>query len=201
MMHSQLLTQIRAETRPLHQRLEQVTEGENLMGSAFDLAHYKQLLLSHYWYHLEVARHISACKDSSKQAILDWPECKRIMALAHDLKKLNIDMADLEQNRPAALPIHSWGFAMGLCYVSEGSALGNQQIFKALSKHDSFQNLGVDEFFSCSKSGLSERWKTFLGLLANVSSNEHESTIRGAISGFQYFEKLYLSLHSSKIVA
>ena len=189
---------MRTVTAPSHKRLEKITEGDKLLNEGFDLAHYKRLLMSHYLFHLEIARHISACSDSQQIKILDWPACVRIPALAEDLSKLGIDKATLKDMYHERLPLHSQGFAIGLCYVAEGSALGNQQIYKALSKHQAFMDLGIKSFLEVSGTGLSKRWKSLLEIIASLPPDQHPSTIQGASSGFRLFEDIYKRLKPIK---
>ena len=193
-LKSELLNQIRTVTAPCHKRLEKITGGNKLLKEGFELAHYKRLLMSHYLFHLEIARHIFACSDSLEEKILDWPECVRIPALAKDLSKLGFDKEKLNDLHNERLSLHSQGFAIGLCYVAEGSALGNQQIYKALSKQRAFMDLEINEFLEVSGTGLSKRWRSFLEIIASLPPRHHLATIHGASSGFRFFEELYIKL-------
>ena len=189
-----IITQIRLQTRSLHEQLENTTEGHKFFEGTFDRSHYIRFLQSHYLFHMEIARHVGACDSMNTNSILDWPNCERISALKTDLKSLGFERHEMGGGVSDRLTVHSSGFAAGLVYVSEGSSLGNQQIYKALSKKEAFLELGAKQFFEVSIKGPSERWKAFLHLLSLRPVSQHEAIVEGAKKGFQYFGQLYSKL-------
>ena len=190
-MISTFLRQLREKTHPIHQRLEQTTNGHQLM-KAFEPAGYTTLLQCHYWYHLEVAHQLSAHPEFSDRPLLDWPACARIDALEADLRSLSLSQTLPHPSVPK-LAVESPAFAVGMCYVSEGSCMGNQQMYRAFQPQASFQSLGADRFFRESSIGFSSRWKEFLQRMIPYGEAAYEELEAGALAGFARFETLFLS--------
>ncbi|MEO1049309.1 MAG: biliverdin-producing heme oxygenase [Bacteroidota bacterium] len=179
------LTDLRQATRPSHDALEQLTEGGKLMDDQPDLNIYKKLLATHYRFHLEVSRQVK----SHNIEVLDWPECNRIAALKNDLDQLNIDA----NNQDITLPISSPSFAIGLCYVSEGSCMGNQMMLNSLKDNSTFQSWQADHFLSSCKESFGERWKDFKAIMQPYGESDYASLEAGALAGFDLFAQLWKS--------
>lgn len=186
---------LRAATKEAHQSLEALTGGEQMIRGELDQTQYQRLLGSHFLYHQELARHFTRMEPST-QAILDWPACKRIPALQTDLKQLHVV---LQASDFSQLDLRSPAFTMGLCYVSEGSCLGNQQLLRALQSQPTFVSWKADHFFQSCREGFGERWKTFLSLLHPYGESSYPDLEAGAVAGFDYFKQLWteLSVHTS----
>ena len=184
---SELLNSIRIATRPLHDELEQLTGANYMIGNQLDWSVYERLLITHYLFHQEVARHF-AHFTSGQPPVLDWPACKRILALELDLKILGLE------TEPVGAPQisrSSFAFALGLCYVAEGSCMGNLQLLKAMKRYEDFQQRGAFHFFESCKSDFSVRWKAFLELLETHENASNSEVVEGAIEGFEYFAELW----------
>lgn len=184
---SPLLSSIRIATRPLHDNLEQLTGANYMMEDQLDWSVYERLLITHYLFHQEVARHFTQII-SGHPSVLDWPACKRIIALERDLKILK------HETDPVGVPqidVSSFAFALGLCYVAEGSCMGNIQLLKAMKKYEDFQQRGAFHFFESCKSDFSVRWKMFLAQLETHGNTSSSVVVEGAIEGFKYFAELW----------
>jgi heme oxygenase len=191
MMDQQLLHNLRAQTRPLHDRLEAIVDGARLMKPPFDQPHYARLLRAHLAFNLSVNEQFASGMPFEVR-IPAWPEADRVTALKEDLKALDVNAAG--EGMPAMPLAENAAFVAGLCYVAEGAAMGNQMIYKALLQHPEFAALGADRYMQQSKAGLSGRWKAFQQVLGHYLKVSEESVIAGAKAGFLHFEGIWLAL-------
>lgn len=189
-MDPQLLQNLRAETRPLHDRLEATVDGARLMKPPFDRAHYARLLQAHLAFNLSVNEQFKAGMRFDV-AVPSWPDEGRVAALREDLEVLDVNTAE---GMPAIAPAESAAFVAGLCYVAEGAAMGNQMIHKALQQQPEFTALGAEQYMQQSKAGLSGRWKAFQQALAHYLRADETAVIAGAKAGFRHFERIWLAL-------
>ena len=185
-----LLASLRERTRPLHDAVESLTGGERFLTGEFDPDHYCHFLLTHYLYHLEVARQVAAWP-SLEGNVLDWPDSSRIDGLRDDLDRLGLREATLQTLAPITLPLRSPGYALGLCYVSEGSVLGSKRMYEGLRANSHFNQIRADRFFRIGKEGMGGRWKTFLEILLDEAENHRDEVEEGAVAGFELFGRIW----------
>ncbi len=181
------LRNLRKTTKPAHCELEELTEGNKLLSGDFDAHHYARLLQSHLAFHQELARHVV---HTVGEPLLDWPDCARIPALAHDLGQLGLGVA---LTSDLTLPLQTEAYTLGLCYVAEGSCMGNMQLHRALAKHEDFQALEADHFYLSCGAGFKARWQSFLQRLAHAGDHAYLELEKGAVDGFGYFGRLWRS--------
>ncbi|MEQ8706930.1 MAG: biliverdin-producing heme oxygenase [Phaeodactylibacter sp.] len=197
-MDKQRLQNLRAATRPLHDRLESLVDGARLMEPPFDPLHYAKLLKAH----LGFTRLINAqfTQDISFEVALPtWPDTARMQDIEADLKALGVSVPE---QAPDSLAISSpnAAFVVGLCYVAEGAAMGNQMMHKALLQLPAFRALDAQRYLQSSKDGLSARWKTFQKVLGHYLIEEEPVVIEGAKTGFSQFENIWASLEASSSI-
>ncbi|MEM9986053.1 MAG: biliverdin-producing heme oxygenase [Bacteroidota bacterium] len=181
------LEHLRMATRPAHTRLERLTEGNKLLSGDFEVHHYGRLLRSHLAYHRELSRHVA---HTVTEPLLDWPDCARIPALAHDLESLGLTG---KVSPGLTLPLQSEAYTLGLCYVAEGSCMGNMQLHRALSRHEHFQALEADHFYLSCGTGFRARWQSLMQRLAHPGAHAYPELEKGALDGFDYFGRLWRS--------
>lgn len=191
-MAPEYLNNLRAATRQAHESLETLTQSHKLIEQDVpDRKVYETLLTCHYLFHKEVARHVEATL-SDGAALLDWPACNRIPALKADLDKLGVTLTEPGKEN---LPTQSLAYAVGLCYVAEGSCLGNQQMLKVLSAKPEFNNWQADNFFLSCREGFGQRWRTFMGLMEPHGTENYQQLEAGGVDGFKLFERLWLTYY------
>ncbi len=186
------LQSIRKATRDAHEELESIVGTQSLGKEHFDLNNYTSLLTCHFHMHHEVARHFNALESQVSSFPLDWPDCKRIHFLEEDLQQLKA----LPASPLTRIPLRSLPFALGLCYVVEGSCMGNAQLWKMLRGNETFMRLGAYRFLAHCKEGLSERWKSFLPYMETYGADRYEELEEGAMKGFDGFKSLWLQVHT-----
>lgn len=178
------LHKIRSATQPAHQALEQLTESERLLTDTPDKSLYTRLLLTHFQYHIELGRLVQ----HARLEILDWPSCSRIAALRADLRQLQIS----PQSSAHTISYRSAAYVMGLCYVSEGSCLGNQMMHNKMKESQVFLSWQADRFFMSCREGFAQRWKSFLQLMEPYGEQHYAELEAGCLAGFELFKKLWL---------
>ncbi|MEO9870314.1 biliverdin-producing heme oxygenase [Ekhidna sp.] len=180
------LTNLRNATRKAHERLELLTESD-LFFEQPSKAYYSKLLQTHYYHHLTIAKHTTAIANDGNK-ILDWPDCIRLDALRKDLSQLGVEVSDsidISTTKPAA-------YVVGLCYVSEGSCMGNQMMLQALKKHEEFNSWQASYFFESCKKDFGIRWKSFLEAMHPYGEHDYDKLESGSLHGFELFEKIWL---------
>lgn len=189
----QYLSNLRAATQNAHKELERITGSETVMNE-ITLNWYVKMLSVHLLHHSTIANHL---KENHISTILDWPLCSRIPALQKDLEQLNEQAPD----KPSFVqfPSKSYAFAIGLCYVSEGSCMGNQMMYKQFKRNEQFVLWGASSFFQeCSKDW-GVRWKAFMQIMHEVGSSDYKQLEKGALFGFQHFGELWKSRSSPSV--
>ena len=187
------LVKLRTATQASHKELEQITESESAI-NGIDLEWYTHFLKTHLYHHKVIADHLTK---NHIEDILDWPKCRRISALEQDLLQLTGYASD--NNSFIPLPSNTFAFAVGLCYVSEGSCMGNQMMYKHFRSDEQFQSWQASSFFKECANEWGMRWKAFRAIMDEVGNSNYEELEKGAIFGFQRFGKLWKKDQSNSI--
>lgn len=188
-MDQQLLQNLRIATRPAHDRLEDIVDGARLMNPPFDPAHYACLLRAHLEFNRLVNQQFSS-DIHFERAVPSWPDKERIKALREDLKSLGAYAPEAGPVNVSTV-LENAAYVVGLCYVAEGAAMGNQMIYKALQQFPAYKALNAERYMQISKAGLSARWKNFQTALEAYLTLDEASVIAGAKAGFQHFEYIW----------
>lgn len=189
----QSLTRLREATRTVHKSLETLTNSDDLLYSKPDLKHYQSFLASQYVLHKTVeSRTTKLMEHAPNTQWLDWPTCHRTRALEADLHTLAFST---EYSCERQAPEDSHAQLLGLVYVCEGSCIGNQRLFTALSKHKNFRDWDSSQFLRSCKCGFSERWKTIVAAIdklatqgSPVDGSGYDDIEQGALEGFDIFK-------------
>ena len=107
-----LLAALRTATRPLHNALEHHVNGRRLFADVFDAPHYRRFVRTHAAFHRLAAVVTANIADRPAPALLDWPDCDRLDALADDLAALALSDDASVDGHAVALPCTN-GFATG----------------------------------------------------------------------------------------
>ncbi|RMM39673.1 Heme oxygenase [Pseudomonas syringae pv. aptata] len=160
-----LLDALRAETRPLHVKLEKRMP---FFSPALDHALYLRLLQAYYGFYapLEAILHGSALIPAELIPV----ERVKTPVLVEDLRALGLSDHDIGQlPRCERLPtVDSAGACLGVMYVLEGATLGGQVLRREINRR-----LGLDEqrgtaFLDVYGALTGPRWKAFLNHLDDV---------------------------------
>lgn len=183
------LENLRAATTDAHRELELYAHSPNLLSNSPTKEIYKKLIQAHYTFHLHIASLFRM--HSSITPILDWPNCARIDELRKDLMDLDLVVKPLNVTHNFNSTINQ-AYVFGICYVSEGSCLGNQMMLKHLEKSEIFNSWNAKSFFESCTVNFKERWQTFLKEMHHFGINNYEDLETGALDGFAYFKQCLL---------
>ena len=179
------LKALRLATRNAHTAVERASGVKSLFSNSPDLNVYKRLIATHYFYHLVVAKNTATMAKVKNTFILDWPDCSRISQLENDLSLLG-----MSTQKESFIPQYtSPAFTVGLCYVSEGSCLGNQMIYRSLKGNPVFEAWGAAEFLKGCTDSIHQRWASFLEVMSVYGQNHYEELEKGAMAGFSLFQQ------------
>ncbi|MEM7110311.1 MAG: biliverdin-producing heme oxygenase [Bacteroidota bacterium] len=181
------LEKLRNATKPLHDELEVLTASDSMLDKV-SLPAYRRFLSIHYLHHLLIAKQIQ----EAKLQILDWPECIRIAALQKDLEMLNADVSFADEMISDMDLRHSSQEAcVGLCYVSEGSSMGNRMMLKHFKQDKHFRSWNADNFLSSSDRNFKKRWQSLLTMIHEAGEKNYGNLEAGGLFGFQSFATLW----------
>lgn len=158
-----MLTNLREETRKLHEKLE----GNNLASRIIDHS------ISREEYAILLYQNLLACAkvEDAIREFLPSEDISKTDKLRRDLKDLGVKQADA-----------SWDFqfdcaneaeAIGAAYVIEGSAMGGMMIGREIPNCEALKDLPAQHFFSGSRDA-AKGWNVFLKRLRNSSFSEAE---------------------------
>lgn len=177
-----MIERLKAETRELHEQIEDKNLARKIMDHSIDLNTYKILLLQNYIAYRETETEI--------QKFLPGYEGKKHRQLRQDLAQLGVS-----ENIPAKNGIfecHSKAEALGAAYVVEGSALGGMVLAKNLQKCTALAEVPRHFFFNGDKNNMQD-WKAFKEELENChfTPSEEELAIEKAKDTFRFFEHIF----------
>jgi heme oxygenase len=159
-----LLERLKTETRPAHDRIEQVVDIESRLTS---LVAYRSLLARFYGFHA-----VWEPRAAALIADPDFFEPRRKTALlAQDLKYLGLSERDLEDLPRCAplMPMADAASAYGALYVVEGSTLGGTIIGRQVERHLGLTPGAGCSYFRSYGPALGPMWKAFGGRLLALS--------------------------------
>ena len=111
--------------------------------------------------------------------------------LLEKIKLLTIDLSELDETiEPGHIIFDKLDYynSLGFCYVSIGSILGGQYIYKSLLKMQLNETVQLPvHFYASCKPSAAVDWNEFLSHLNAFNGQHHESIINGAKMGYLYF--------------
>jgi heme oxygenase len=177
-----ILGDIRAVTRPLHDRIETAPALTRLMARDLRRADYVAALQAKFRFHAALQAVLPA---RLTRLGLAWPvPAHALAALASDLTALGASVPAV----PRAPGLCRAFGPVGALYVIEGSLLGGRVIGRHVG-----ETLGVTPdsggafFRGTTADSARERWRRFCALLATLPDGASRSVCQGAVSGFQFF--------------
>lgn len=183
-----IMQELKARTRPHHDRLEQLSHVGRIMDGSLTRADYEQLIRNNYRVHAPLEARLAAALAADPIDGLDFEARRKTPALRQDMQVLGLDTDD--RAAEALLPeITDHYQALGALYVLEGATLGGSVIRKALARNPHLQDAQPFHYYGVYGEQTGPRWKQF-GRLANerVQTPEHaERAIQAAIGTFEAF--------------
>ena len=162
---------IRQRTGSLHQQIESSFDLNAALGSVEDY----RLLLSRY---LAVYRpfedSLRVCLGDSL-GIASWSYRSKITSLEQDLQSLGT--VEAPQTSPCLILLDSLDAALGALYVTEGSSLGGQVIYREIQHRLHLDRESGAGFFFGDGPQTGTRWREFTDMLnQHVSQPENAAT-------------------------
>lgn len=184
-----MLDQLRKDTRPLHDQVEQAMASSRIMNDDFTIKEYEQLLQKLYVAHSALEPVLLSFGELVSHPKLEATyRLNKRKAIEKDLSLLKVAPGDSRISEPV---IHNIVEAWGALYVLEGSTLGGAMILKQLTENP---NLHLKDFnfygYYGSKTG--SMWKQFKTSLIKALAERPDTypdLLRGANTAYSTFIK------------
>jgi heme oxygenase len=194
----EILTELRAATGPIHQRIEELPASKAMLAGEIDRAAYAQLLVN--LYHLHAAFEVEHAATPEVAAV--WPQTpSRAAALARDLQAFDVDPGE------APMWVADWIAEMHSCahpaawagagYVFEGSRMGSRILARSLSRGLGLEmrlGVGLDYHLDAGEDPMGN-WKRVMAALAALDRDPAARTAM-LTAAVRTFEMLY-TLHEA----
>jgi heme oxygenase len=181
-----IMAHLKIATQQQHLQTEQVYSMKRLFADDYTLAEYSQHLQKMYGYFSVIDPFILQILRSENLQHFSFNSFKQTW-LKQDLYHLGLSENDLAILPQISVPtyINTPSQALGVCYVLEGSSLGNQVIFKQLSQH--FAEIAADKlrFYQGHGQQTRSKWQQFGELLNHQFANAEPIEIQAAITAAQ----------------
>jgi heme oxygenase (biliverdin-IX-beta and delta-forming) len=191
-----ILERLKTETRPYHDRIEEVGFSTQIMSGQLTLEEYKMLVINNYRIHKLVEDTLEQNPQVKNLEGLEFDSRKKTAALAKDLVQLGLNPADYTTDG-ITLDLSDFHTAMGVYYVLEGSTLGGSVIARQLAKNEQIAAAGVTEFnfYGCYGDMVGPRWKAFQQVLINVATDTtaEDKMVAGASAAFNAMTEMFIT--------
>jgi heme oxygenase len=188
--NSSILEQLRTQTRPQHEALEEVARSEKLGNGELNPKEYHGLLTANYWAH----RYLEEALENNfavASFLPDWPERKKVNLLIEELKKIGKDPEAVWKNAPLAKApqLQTEAQAWGTLYVMEGSTLGGAVIAKSLQKNNDLTTYMPPVFYGSYGKQTGALWKEFRSKLEAAFTNPEaeQEAVKAAAQTFDFY--------------
>lgn len=200
------IERLRAATREVHERLEQLPYARSVLDGTVDRAAYGSFLRAVRLVHLALEQVIETAADASFRTLLGEPGARRAL-LDRDLAQLGIDENGVDgaalqalvlEQRIRRAAVRDPGQLFGYLYVLEGSQLGGLVQHAALERRPDFAEGGLAYLKGAGRSARSgfEQFVTRLDAALGDPAT-CEAAVRGALAAFEAFSALLLALEPS----
>jgi heme oxygenase (biliverdin-IX-beta and delta-forming) len=191
-----ILERLKTETRPYHDRIEEVGFSTQIMSGQLTLEEYKMLVINNYRIHKLVEDTLEQNPQVKNLEGLEFDNRKKTAMLAKDLESLGLNPADYTTD-DITLDLSDFHTAMGVYYVLEGSTLGGSVIARQLAKNEQIAAAGVTEFnfYGCYGDMVGPRWKAFQQVLINVATDTaaEDKMVAGASAAFNAMTEMFIT--------
>lgn len=190
-----ILERLKSETRPHHDRIEEVGFSNKIMSGQLTLDEYKLLVINNYRIHKLVEETLEQNPQVKNLEGLEFDSRKKTAALAKDLEVLGLNPADYSTN-DITLDLSDFHKAMGTYYVLEGSTLGGSVIARQLAKNEAIAAATGSQFnfYGCYGDMVGPRWKAFQQVLLNVATDAaaEDKMVAGAAATFDAMTQMFI---------
>ena len=176
---STVLTRLREETAPMHQKIEANEYAAAMMDNRLTMALYRDYLVKFYGFIKPLELRLFEMDGTETSALSD-PSRNKTAWLVQDLTALGLSPEAIgELPQCDRLPeIATRAQALGVLYVLEGSTLGGQMITKKLAQYLPIDPDVNGHYFNSYGAQTRERWQSFRQeLLAEADSEAKETEI------------------------
>lgn len=190
-----ILDRLRAETRPQHDRLEEVAASDKLADGTLTAKEYEKLLEANYIAHRQLEGAVRRVEGMAELV----EDRQKLPWLEQDLQQANIDPDRVWQQQKDQLPrldLQNRHQALGAQYVMEGATLGGVVILKALNQHPQLQTHQPFHYYGCYGGDTGRQWNGFKQLLRQQveTPEQEEEVLLGCRSAYEIFEKAFLAV-------
>lgn len=187
---------LKKKTALYHTKAEENNYSENIREGNITILQYANFLFRNYWLNFRVEQAYLRAETHLLPSFDYSPRLK-----AHLIRKdLENTGNKISTSAPEPFPELQPAEIIGAVYVTEGSTLGGNIIYKALSSNAVFKHKDVFNYLSYYKDNTSTMWKNFLQALESYYEQQPEKgddIIEGAIKAYDYF--IALSAHERSL--
>ncbi len=195
-----ILERLKSETRPQHDKIEEVGFSDKIMSGQLTLEEYKLLVINNYRMHKLVEGALEQMPEIKDLEGLDFDSRKKTALLAEDLRSVGLNPDDYNTD-DINLDLSNFHKAMGTYYVLEGSTLGGSVISRKLATNENLANAGLKEFkfYGCYGDMVGPKWKAFQQVLVNVAADEaaEDKMVQGAAATFSAMTDMFVASRAS----
>jgi len=185
---------LKKDTRPDHDRLEELLFVHSIMDGTLSLPEYKKILTTNYLIHTTFEEPLFRALSPQLAEELKIHSRRKLPALLSDLREVDMEApyaGSVEQpdvaydNDPALL---------GALYVLEGATLGGHVIVKKLAVNSMLNHLNLGfHYYRVYGDDLIANWKEFCGILNQQPETDYPSILAGAKKMFEEISSLAVS--------
>lgn len=171
MERPRILAELKSQTRPQHDSVEQNRFGKAMMDGTLSKQDYLLFLQKFYGFHVPLEQELE--RFSWETLGITFEERRKVSLLTNDLKALGMTGAEI-----AALPLagalpamNSLEDAIGVMYVMEGSTLGGQIQSRQVQKMFGFDAENGAAYFSSYGANVGVMWKACCEAIVKVADD------------------------------
>lgn len=190
-----IMERLRAETRPQHDRLEEVAASDKLANGTLSPDGYLKLLEANYAAHRKLENVVGSLPEMNELL----QERQKAQLLEKDLRQAGEEPEPVWQKLKNKLPevkLDNKYQALGAQYVMEGATLGGVVILKSLNQHPQLQAYQPFHYYGCYGGDTGRRWSQFKQLLLQETQTpeQEQAVMDGALKAYSLFEKAFLAV-------
>lgn len=195
-----ILERLKTETRPHHDRIEEVGFSTQIMSGQLTLNEYKMLVINNYRMHKLVEGMLEQMPEVKNLEGLEFESRKKTALLAKDLEDLGLNPADFS-TEGINIDLSDFHTAMGTYYVLEGSTLGGSVIARKLATNPNLASEGLTDFnfYGCYGDMVGPRWKAFQQVLVDVATDTaaEDKMVAGAAAAFDAMTEMFIAARAA----
>lgn len=190
-----IVDRLRAETRPHHDRLEEVAASDRLSTGDLSAEEYVNLLKANYAAHRQLEKSVAAVAEMQQLS----QERQKLGLLEKDLQQAGAEPEKVWQQLEDKLPrpqLDTPHQALGAQYVMEGATLGGMVILKSLQQHPQLAQYQPFHYYGCYGGDTGRQWSSFKKILLERAQTpeEQDQVLEGARTAYQLFEKAFVAV-------